>query len=87
MLDSSIPQSESDTADMFEHLSVHTLSDDKSRRDVFADIDIRQDSARRIIHLHAKVDTGAQANTIPLPFTAACIQHTSMQMACHGLVI
>lgn len=66
MLDSSTSQSESDTADMFEHLSVHTLSDDESRRDVFADIDIRQDSARRIIHLHAKVDTGAQANTIPL---------------------
>ena len=64
-LDSSAPQSDSDT-DMFEHLSLHALADNESRRDVFADVELRQDGSRRIIHLHAKVDTGAQANTIPL---------------------
>ena len=54
------------TADMFEHLSLHALSDGQERRDAFAEVEIRQDNARRIIHLHAKVDTGAQANTIPI---------------------
>ena len=38
----------------------------EERRDAFAEVEIRQDNARRIIHLHAKVDTGAQANTIPI---------------------
>ena len=69
--DSASPVSGGDIEVPFEQLTLDIVISSirpnaRDRDEDYTHVQLRQDTERRIINLHAKVDTGAQTNTIPV---------------------